>query len=117
MPKTLMPTPDRPPPDLVAYLPRLAAMLEEQRRFRLDQLSELATHGACVHRGDPARGEVTAALVAAAHRALDDIEAALARLRAGRYGICVRCDGRIPLERLSVIPQTGLCVACQRSIG
>jgi RNA polymerase-binding transcription factor DksA len=107
----LMPTPDRPRPDLVASLPALRARLEEQRQFRLEQLAALAepTLDADGHR------EVAEVLAAGARQALADIETALERIGTGRYGTCLRCGAPIPLERLDIIPETGLCVDCQRS--
>src|SRR5947207_1960312 len=54
------------------------------------------------------------AVAAAARQALDDIEAALDRMDAGRYGYCTGCDGAIPWERLEAIPQAPLCMRCQR---
>ncbi len=107
----LMPTPDRPRPDLLASLPALRTRLEEQRQFRLEQLAKLADP---VDYGDGHR-EVAAALAAAARQALADIETALDRMDTGRYGTCLRCEAPIPLERLDIIPETGLCVDCQRS--
>src|SRR4051812_25987611 len=44
--------------------------------------------------------------------ALAEIEAALSRLEAGTYGVCDRCEGDIPAERLEVRPRTTLCVPC-----
>ncbi|MFO7285868.1 MAG: TraR/DksA C4-type zinc finger protein [Gammaproteobacteria bacterium] len=41
------------------------------------------------------------------------IEYALARVRAGSYGICRACGEPIPEERLEAIPETPLCVECQ----
>jgi DnaK suppressor protein len=122
MPSTLMPTPDIPHPDLEASLPLLREMLEEQRRFRLVQLAELAAQADCVHRqlgdrgdvaADTARSEVVAALVIGARQALDDAESALARIKTDRYGRCQGCGAQIPLERLYVIPQTRMCLDCQ----
>jgi DnaK suppressor protein len=121
MPSTLMPIPDVPHPDLAASLPLLREMLEEQRQFRLIQLAELAEEAGArrpVHdRGDvaadSARSEVVAALAAAARQALDDAEAALYRMSNGRYGTCQGCGAQISLERLYVVPQTGMCVDCQ----
>jgi DnaK suppressor protein len=124
MPRTLMPTPDLPRPDLATHLPVLRQMLEEQRRFRLDQLVELGqqdsdSSGSPYATGsiagvDTAREEVTAALTAAARSALRDVESALARMDTGRYGMCLRCGTQISLDRLSVLPQTSLCAGCQR---
>jgi DnaK suppressor protein len=54
-----------------------------------------------------------AALVAA-RRALAETAQALRRMADGTYGICERCGGRIPFERLEVLPETRLCAPCQR---
>jgi DnaK suppressor protein len=107
----LIPTPDRPRPDLLASLPALRARLEEQRQFRLEQLAMLAEPAG---EGDGHR-EVAAVLAAGARQALADIETALDRMRSGRYGTCLRCAAPIPMERLDIIPETGLCGDCQRS--
>jgi len=50
--------------------------------------------------------------VATAERA--DIDAALARVDAGTYGVCERCGRAIPRERLLARPMARLCVACAR---
>jgi DnaK suppressor protein len=39
-------------------------------------------------------------------------EAALDRLRSGRYGICERCGQRITAARLEARPTAATCVAC-----
>jgi DnaK suppressor protein len=109
--RVLIPIPDRPRPDLLASLPALRARLEEQRQFRLEQLARLAEPGPD---GDGHR-EVAAVLAAGARQALADIETALERIDTGRYGTCLRCEAPIPLERLDIIPETGLCVDCRRS--
>jgi RNA polymerase-binding transcription factor DksA len=44
--------------------------------------------------------------------AIGDIDAALARLDAGTYGVCESCGGAIPIERLDVIPHARTCVTC-----
>jgi RNA polymerase-binding transcription factor DksA len=108
--------------DIADHLPRVRTMLEEHRRFRLDQLAQLTTqHPAEGGRvdsldasADNARVEVSAAVEAAASQALDDINAALRRISTGRYGSCARCHTPIPIERLLAIPQAALCMSCQR---
>ena len=45
---------------------------------------------------------------------LDLVEAALARLDAGRYGACVRCGRPIGEERLGAIPWAARCIDCAR---
>ncbi|HEV7899206.1 MAG TPA: TraR/DksA C4-type zinc finger protein [Planosporangium sp.] len=108
--------------DVVDHLSGLRTMLEEHRRFRLDQLAQLTTqhpvggsHGDTLDSSaDNARIEVSAAVEAAARQALDDIDAALTRMNNGRYGCCAQCVTPIPLERLLAIPQAPLCMSCQR---
>ncbi|HEV8596802.1 MAG TPA: TraR/DksA C4-type zinc finger protein [Candidatus Dormibacteraeota bacterium] len=39
--------------------------------------------------------------------------AALERLDAGEYGICVDCDHPIPPKRLEAIPEVETCLGCQ----
>jgi DnaK suppressor protein len=46
---------------------------------------------------------------------LASIDAALARLDAGRYGTCTRCGGQIAPERLDALPWAALCIDCQRA--
>ncbi len=46
---------------------------------------------------------------------LDGIERALVKLDNDTYGICERCMTAIPLARLSVLPTTGLCIACEEA--
>lgn len=46
---------------------------------------------------------------------LDEIRrimAALGRIKAGKYGICVTCGARISEERLDVLPATPFCKSC-----
>lgn len=44
------------------------------------------------------------------------IRAALKRIRAGEYGICVRCGEDISSERLGVLPDTPLCKECATAV-
>ena len=43
---------------------------------------------------------------------IGEIDAALARIAAGSYGRCTRCQAEIPEERLELRPFAGTCVAC-----
>ncbi len=62
--------------------------------------------------------EVADASVARARDAIEDIDAALARMDAGTYGLCESCGLRIPVERLEVIPHARFCVPClARAVG
>lgn len=50
----------------------------------------------------------------AATETLTRIAAAQERIRAGAYGICENCGGRIPQARLEALPFTTHCIECQR---
>jgi RNA polymerase-binding protein DksA len=41
------------------------------------------------------------------------IDQALARIAAGKYGICDRCGNLIAPERMEAMPHATLCIACQ----
>lgn len=53
------------------------------------------------------------ALSAQALAAVDEIDAALARIADGTYGACERCHQAIPKPRLKALPFARLCVACK----
>lgn len=101
---------------LAEMLPGLRAQLEEQRRFRAEQLAAL--EGRVDGPGDAdetdARRAVDAAIAEAARWALHEIEAALHRMDDGDYGVCVACGEAIGLERLEVLPHARFCPACQQ---
>jgi len=48
-----------------------------------------------------------------ARTSLADVEAALARMEGGTYGVCTRCGAAIPAERLQAVPSAQLCIACK----
>lgn len=50
----------------------------------------------------------------AASEHLARISAAQERIRAGAYGICEDCGGKIPKARLEALPFTTHCIECQR---
>lgn len=45
---------------------------------------------------------------------IDETEAALARVDAGRYGVCEVCGEEIPTARLAARPVARRCVTCAR---
>ncbi len=45
---------------------------------------------------------------------INDIKAALARMRSGHYGICTDCGAQIPRARLQAYPTAKRCEPCQR---
>jgi DnaK suppressor protein len=45
---------------------------------------------------------------------IESVDAALARIGAGTYGICVTCGLPIAPERLEALPAAAHCIECQR---
>src|SRR4051812_42986621 len=97
------------------HSPALRAALEEQRRFRREQLAELAAaeQAWSPRTTDEPRDEVAEALSTGASLALSEIDAALDRLGNGSYGSCEGCGDAIPLERLEILPMASQCTRCQ----
>ncbi|MBV7701583.1 TraR/DksA C4-type zinc finger protein [Nocardia nova] len=105
---------------LTDHLPALRTALNQQRRFRVQQLTELDAELAraplSATADDNARHEVTVTLAVAARRALTDIDDALALITAGRYGHCRACHTEIPIHLLQTIPTTQWCLNCQQEL-
>jgi RNA polymerase-binding transcription factor DksA len=47
---------------------------------------------------------------------LKQVEHALARLDAGKYGTCERCERPIAKERLDAMPEATLCIDCKSEL-
>jgi len=52
-------------------------------------------------------------LSAQALEAVEEIEAALAKIGSGKYGVCEGCGELIPKPRLEALPYARLCMACK----
>ena len=109
---TTLPTPAE-HPLTAAQLAVLRALLEEQREFRIDQLTQLhrAVPTDPLSSRDP---EIERSLSTGALAALRDVQSALWRIDEGSYGRCTGCGASIPFERLEILPQTARCLRCQR---
>ena len=44
------------------------------------------------------------------------VEAALARLEAGTFGVCIRCGKPVAPARLEALPWAAYCIDCQRDV-
>ena len=102
--------------------------LEEERRETLRRLTHLTEdHEAIVAAArdtnaddehDPEGATIAfersqvGALVRAAQARLEEVDAALARLDAGTYGVCERCGEPIGEGRLEARPVARLCIRC-----
>jgi DnaK suppressor protein len=56
--------------------------------------------------------EFTLSLLASENNALDQIDAAIERIKNGSYGKCETCGEQIPKTRLDAIPYAAQCVQC-----
>lgn len=98
-------------------LTMFAAQLEQQRRFRLEQIQASE-----IRRDHPLAAEtvtdreISDLLLGGAREALADIEAARARLADGTFGRCVDCGTQVAIERLEVLPCVARCTACHRAL-
>lgn len=111
-------------------LERLKARLEEERATYVRQAEELAAEAEALA-ADREPGDIQfddesgegdtinvererdLALSASARAAVEQIDAALERIRHHTYGICERCEKRIPVARLEAVPQAALCIECK----
>lgn len=59
--------------------------------------------------------ELAAGLMAIEAAQLEDIEAAIRRIDAGEYGLCIDCEKPIPRKRLEVLPFARRCLNCESS--
>jgi len=64
---------------------------------------------------DAAQDEISSKLAEVESRELANIEIALERIKAGTYGQCDYCGGKIPLARLNALPYATNCIDCQRA--
>ncbi|GAA0570097.1 TraR/DksA family transcriptional regulator [Actinomadura livida] len=95
------------PPD-GARARRARELLQEERRTRVAQLTVLE------HAEDAAPDQGTLARRESLQSTLEEIDAALARLDDGTYGLCEDCGEPVPEGRLEIIPYARRCVQCQQ---
>lgn len=108
--------------DLALLRARLVARAEQLRaevqRAGQGQLDALASEGHEVtDRKDEAATRIADEISAAEEQRdraeLERVEAALARIAAGAYGICSDCEDRIALPRLIAQPAAERCASCE----
>jgi RNA polymerase-binding protein DksA len=78
----------------------------EERSFQDNHLGDVAT--ATFDR------EMASTLEENSAHVLAEIDAALARIDAGTYGVCERCGNPIAEDRLEALPWATLCIDCKR---
>ena len=106
--------------------PHWRALLEARWQARLTELIELslAYHATAEAIADarvdePAQRQAQLLMrrAVAARRKLEDVEEALGRLSAGRYGRCEQCESAIPAGLLALIPEARYCPRCDAEAG
>ena len=60
--------------------------------------------------------EFTLSLLEKEEKVLEEIAAALERIRHGTFGRCEECHGDVPKLRLNHLPYTRYCVECARRL-
>lgn len=83
---------------------RIAEIDAELESHQSKDWSELAT--------ERETDEVLEEIGLSAQHEIRMIEAALARIEAGEYGVCVTCGAKIAEERLNLLPATPFCRDC-----
>ncbi len=51
------------------------------------------------------------------NRKLIQVKKALARIKIGKYGICEKCGKMIDTDRLMIMPETTVCIKCEKKKG
>ena len=89
---------------LAALTDRLGAIETELQSHNEKDWEELAT----AREGD----EVLESIGVGSQEEMRAINAALLRIEAGSYGVCLRCGGNISEARLDLLPFTPFCKDC-----
>jgi|SRR5579864_3744575 len=66
------------------------------------------------HSEDDIQNDLALALLQMQSETLDHLDAAIARLDVGAYGLCVECEREIATQRLRALPFAVRCQVCER---
>lgn len=103
-----------PRPDTLATATELSTdQLERLRRLLVDEYTDRQARAVDLQDPIDLEPDLADVLLARCFEAMDEIDAALARMGDGSYGTCVTCGAPIPFERLEIVPAADRCVACQ----
>ena len=94
-----------------------------QRRAQINSVVQAGQSQLAANEGDPSdiadrasdgfEDELTAGLLSIEASQLDEVDAAIARMDGGVYGICVRCGKPVPRKRLEILPFARRCLKCE----
>ena len=110
------------PRTLETYRQRLLALQQQimQRVFDMEASMLAMDADRDIERTDRVQEEAAEVALTAldeqGRRELEAIQAALARLDAGTYGICDTCSETISAARLTAMPMACRCVSCQERL-
>ena len=101
-------------------------LLHRRKALLADDILGLDRDGSDKSRGDSAHSnhmadsgtdafeeEVRLSRMESAGEEMEEIEAALERIRGAAYGICEDCGRSLSIERLRAIPYARLCIRCK----
>src|SRR3954463_682267 len=96
-----------------------ARRLELLKRIGLE-LRDLGKIGTASDTADAAfdagSDELASKLAELEARELRQIERAITKMKQGSYGVCELCQIKIPVERLTALPYSTMCIKCQRDV-
>ena len=110
------------PRTLETYRQQLLALQQHITRRVFDLEASMLAMDAerDIERTDRVQEEAAAVALTAldeqGRRELEAIQAALARIDAGTYGLCGTCGGTISAARLTAMPMARHCVGCQERL-
>ena len=111
-------SPDKTVPDIAGARARLTSRRAElqQRLERVDadqrHLNDPLSADFAEAANQTSNDEVLGAIGDTVRIEIADIDAALARMTAGRYGLCAACGKPIEAARLAAVPYSLRCTAC-----
>lgn len=97
----------------------LRKRLVERAQVLMDELElELHSGGLEMEPRDATDMEASVTAAAAERDSIElrAIERALARIRAGDYGLCATCGAELPFARLDAVPEAERCVECETAL-
>lgn len=88
------------------------ARLERSLATRIGADDAVPTTGSVLRGATQAEGGLAVALETRTFDRFQMLDAALERLEAGSYGVCMRCHNPISYGRLLVMPEATHCIGC-----